>query len=65
MSFSKIEELNTLNLFELEKKLLDLKKEILNLKIKQVTMKKIKPHLFKHLKHTISQIMFYKSKLQK
>lgn len=64
MIFSKFEELKTLSILELDNELLNLRKEILNLKIQQATFRKIKPHLFKHIKHRISQIMFYKTKLE-
>jgi large subunit ribosomal protein L29 len=64
MTLSNYNEIKSLTLENIEKELLSLKTELLQLKIKRSTFKKIKPHLFKHIKHRISQLMFYKSELE-
>jgi large subunit ribosomal protein L29 len=63
MSLSKFSEIKQLSLEEIDKELINLKTELLKLKIKRSVFKKIKPHLFKHLKHRISQLMYHKSQI--
>lgn len=63
MSLSDYSQIKNLDLESIEKELITLKIELLKLKIKRSTFKKIKPHLFKHIKHRISQLMFWKSEL--
>jgi large subunit ribosomal protein L29 len=64
MIFSKFNEIKNLTVRELNEEIVFLKKELFVLRIKKATLKKIKPHLLKHLKHRISQILFYKSQLK-
>jgi large subunit ribosomal protein L29 len=64
MIFSKFNEIKNLTIQELNQEIVLLKKELFLLRIKKATLKKIKPHLSKHLKHRISQILFYKSQLK-
>jgi large subunit ribosomal protein L29 len=65
MSFPKFKELNDLNLFEVEKEIAILQKNLFDFRFKKTTSQSIKPHLFKHTKHRLKQLMFKKSVLSK
>ena len=57
MSLKKIDEIKKLSIDEINKEIINLKKEIFDLKFKQSTKQKIKPHIFKHKKHTLAQLL--------
>lgn len=57
MGFSKISEIQTLSNNEIKEAILEIKKEIINLKVKQATKQKVKPHIFKHKKHKLAQLL--------
>jgi large subunit ribosomal protein L29 len=59
MSLSKFDEIKNLSKTELTEELLTLKKQLFDLRIKKSTRQEIKPHLFKHIKHRISQINYF------
>lgn len=52
-----MKDIQDLTLQELEDKVKQLKIEILNLKIKVATRQTVKPHIFKHKKHELAQIL--------
>jgi len=58
MSFSKFGQIEELTEGELKEELLALKKQLFDLRVQQSTRQKIKPHLFTHIKHRISQLRF-------
>ena len=61
MSLSKIQDFDNLTIKEIENKISKLKIEILNFKIQKATRQNIKPHVFKHTKHTIAQLLTLKT----
>jgi large subunit ribosomal protein L29 len=65
MSLSNFQEIQNLTIEQLDENLLALKKELLSLRFKQSVRKKSKAHLFIHIKHRISQILYLKSQLEK
>nr|YP_009293789.1 ribosomal protein L29 [Rhodymenia pseudopalmata]AOM64471.1 ribosomal protein L29 [Rhodymenia pseudopalmata] len=62
MPFQKINEIKNLSPDEISKKIINIKKEIFNLKFQQATKQKIKPHIFKHKKHELAQILMLETK---
>lgn len=62
MSFNKIETIKKLTSNEINEKIIDLKKEIFNLKFQQATKQKVKPHIFKHKKHELAQLLMIETK---
>lgn len=57
MSFSNIKAIRKLNIDEIEKKITEIKIEILKLNIQKAARQKIKPHIFKHKKHELAQLL--------
>nr|YP_010198042.1 ribosomal protein L29 [Gracilaria multipartita]UAD86458.1 ribosomal protein L29 [Gracilaria multipartita] len=60
MALPKFKDIKHLTGSEIQKKIIELKKEIFELKLKQTTRQNIKPHLFKHKKHQLSQLLTIK-----
>nr|YP_009509324.1 ribosomal protein L29 [Gracilaria vermiculophylla]AXI96974.1 ribosomal protein L29 [Gracilaria vermiculophylla]QXU75178.1 ribosomal protein L29 [Gracilaria vermiculophylla]WDZ68049.1 ribosomal protein L29 [Gracilaria vermiculophylla] len=57
MPLPKIQDIKELTQQEIKKKIIELKKEIFDLKLKRSTRQNIKPHLFKHKKHELAQLL--------
>nr|YP_010204106.1 ribosomal protein L29 [Ahnfeltia fastigiata]UAT97687.1 ribosomal protein L29 [Ahnfeltia fastigiata] len=57
MALPTIAEIQNLGYKEIQEKIIELKKEIFNLKLKQATRQSIKPHIFKHKKHMLCQLL--------
>ena len=57
MNFTRINDFNNLNIQEIQEKINKLKIDILHLKIKRESRQQIKPHILKHKKHQISQLL--------
>jgi large subunit ribosomal protein L29 len=56
MHFPKIRDIKDLTEKEIENEILNLQKELFKLRVKRVTRKPFKPHLFKHIKHRLAQL---------
>lgn len=61
MSLPKIKDCINLNIEEIDNTIEKLKIEILNLRIQQSTRENIKPHLYKHKKHQLAQLLTIKT----
>lgn len=57
MAFPKIEDARSLNDEDLAAEILALKRELFQLRLEQATRRLEKPHLFKHTKHRLSQLL--------
>lgn len=57
MALPKIEEARKLSDEELSDEILAVKKELFQLRLEQATRRLEKPHLFKHAKHRLRQLM--------
>jgi large subunit ribosomal protein L29 len=57
MPLPKIEDVRKLSDEELAAEVLNLKKQLFQLRLEQATNRLEKPHLFKHTKHHLSQIL--------
>nr|YP_010986143.1 ribosomal protein L29 [Polyopes affinis]WOL37061.1 ribosomal protein L29 [Polyopes affinis] len=57
MSLPKIEELKELSHEDIEKRITELKKDLFDIRFKQATKQSIKPHIFKHKKHELAQLL--------
>ena len=57
MSLPKIEEVRNLSDQELAAEVLAVKRELFQLRLEQATRRLEKPHLFKHTKHRLSQLL--------
>nr|YP_009295633.1 ribosomal protein L29 [Mastocarpus papillatus]AOL58117.1 ribosomal protein L29 [Mastocarpus papillatus] len=57
MTFTKIKNIKHLTTQEIEEKIITLKKDILKLEIKKATRQTFKPHIFKHKKHELAQLL--------
>ncbi|MGB3240821.1 MAG: 50S ribosomal protein L29 [Geitlerinemataceae cyanobacterium] len=57
MSFPKIEEVRSLNDEEIAEQILATKKELFELRFQQATRRLEKPHLFKHKRHRLGQLL--------
>nr|YP_010195584.1 ribosomal protein L29 [Gracilaria baiana]UAD82981.1 ribosomal protein L29 [Gracilaria baiana] len=60
MPLPKFKDIKHLTRSEIQKKIIELKKEIFQLKLKQTTRQNIKPHLFKHKKRQLAQLLTIK-----
>lgn len=63
MGFSNINDMQALSNNEIKEAILEIKKEIINLKVQQATKQKIKPHIFKHKKHKLAQLLMLEKKI--
>lgn len=57
MSFKNFEELKQLNKDSIQKEIVDTKKQLFELRIQKSTRQAFKPHMFKHLKRKIAQLL--------
>ena len=57
MTFSKIATIRELNIDEIEARITEIKIEILKLNIQKAARQTIKPHIFKHKKHELAQLL--------
>ncbi|MDJ0569389.1 MAG: 50S ribosomal protein L29 [Pleurocapsa sp. MO_192.B19] len=57
MALPKIEEARKLSDEELAEEILAVKRELFQLRLEQATRRLEKPHLFKHAKHRLSQLL--------
>lgn len=62
MAFTKIKSIQDLTRQEIEKRIIEIKKDILELKIKKSTRQSFKPHMFKHKKHELAQLLTIETK---
>lgn len=57
MSLPKISEIRELSDQELTEQILEAKKQLFDLRFQQATRRLEKPHLFKHTRHRLAQLM--------
>lgn len=57
MALTKMSELGNLSPAEVETQIQDLKRQLFDLRFQQGTRQPVKPHQFKHLRHTLAQLM--------
>ena len=57
MALPKIEDARKLNDEEIAEAILEAKRELFNLRLQQATRRLEKPHLFKHTRHRLAQLM--------
>ncbi|MGB8701498.1 MAG: 50S ribosomal protein L29 [Thermosynechococcaceae cyanobacterium] len=57
MALSKMSELRTLSSEEIETRIDELKRELFNLRFQSATRQTVQPHQFKHVRHTLAQLM--------
>ncbi|NCJ08026.1 50S ribosomal protein L29 [Synechococcales cyanobacterium C] len=60
MALTKISDLEDLTLEEVEIKIQELKRQLFDLRFQQATRQAVKPHEFKHARHTLAQLMTLK-----
>jgi large subunit ribosomal protein L29 len=61
MAFPKIEDTRKLSDEDLAAEILAVKRELFQLRLEQATRRLAKPHLFKHSKHRLSQLLTVES----
>lgn len=64
MAFSPLIELRKLDNEELTKEIINTKKELFELRLKKATRQSFKPHLFKHKKRKVAQLLTLESQKQ-
>nr|YP_010713834.1 ribosomal protein L29 [Galdieria phlegrea]UNJ16224.1 ribosomal protein L29 [Galdieria sp.]WDA99724.1 ribosomal protein L29 [Galdieria sulphuraria]WDA99916.1 ribosomal protein L29 [Galdieria phlegrea] len=64
MSFPKIETIRNLSEEELDKEIISIRQKIFELSLKKATKQSIKPHLFKHYKHRLAQLMTIQTEIK-
>lgn len=57
MSLPKIDEIKNLDLETIQSEILNLRKELFELRMKKGTRQSFKPHLFKHTRHRLNQLI--------
>lgn len=57
MAFPKIKNIKNLTEPEIREKIITIKKDIFELEIKKATRQSFKPHIFKHKKHELAQLL--------
>nr|YP_009244617.1 ribosomal protein L29 [Agarophyton chilense]AMK96859.1 ribosomal protein L29 [Agarophyton chilense]ASP44753.1 50S ribosomal protein L29 [Agarophyton chilense]UAD84415.1 ribosomal protein L29 [Agarophyton chilense] len=60
MPLPKIKDIKHFTDKEIKEKIVELKQEIFDLKLKKATRQNVKPHLFKHKKHQLAQLLTIK-----
>lgn len=58
MSLPKISEVKDLDLETIQAEILSLRKELFELRMKKGTRQTFKPHLFKHTRHRLNQLIY-------
>ena len=58
MGLPKIEEIKELDIEKIQSEILNLKKELFELRMKKRTRQAFKPHLFKHTRHRLNQLIY-------
>ena len=58
MTVPKIVEIKNLDLEKIQTEIIQLQKQLFELRIKKGTRQTFKPHLFKHTKHRLKQLIF-------
>lgn len=61
MAFESFSDLKNISLETLSKEIVDTKKNLFNLRLKKATRQSFKPHLFKHQKRKIAQLLTIES----
>mgnify|MGYP000066244640 CR=1 FL=1 len=61
MSFSDIRELRKLDSDAIDEKIISIQKELADLRVKKATRQEFKPHVFKHKKLNLAQLLTIKS----
>jgi large subunit ribosomal protein L29 len=64
MSLPSIKEIENLDNDSLNFKIIETKKELFNLRLKKATFASFKPHLFKHTKQKLAQLLTLQNKRQ-
>nr|QUE29786.1 ribosomal protein L29 [Erythrotrichia carnea] len=64
MSKSTIETFRSLNIEEIEDKVIEIKKEIFSLRLQKATKQLEKSHLFKYNKHLLAQLLTVEAELK-
>ncbi|BDE17564.1 ribosomal protein L29 (chloroplast) [Galdieria partita] len=64
MSFPKIEAIRNLSEKELNEEIISVRQKIFELLLKKATKQNIKPHLFTHYKHRLSQLLSMKTEIK-
>ncbi|MDG2989627.1 50S ribosomal protein L29 [Candidatus Synechococcus calcipolaris G9] len=57
MALTKIADLRELDDQAIADQIVDLKKQLFNLRFQKATRQEVKPHQFKHLRHTLAQLL--------
>jgi large subunit ribosomal protein L29 len=60
MSLSKIKDIKNLDLEIIESEIINIKKSLFDLRVKKGTGQKLNPHLFKHYRHKLNQLILIK-----
>ena len=60
MALTKYQDIKKLDDKELDELILKLKKELLFLRIQKVNFSSLQPHLFRHTKHQLAQLLTWK-----
>jgi large subunit ribosomal protein L29 len=58
MALPKIVQIKNLDLEKIQTEIIELQKQLFELRIKKGTRQTFKPHLFKHIKHRLKQLIF-------
>jgi large subunit ribosomal protein L29 len=61
MAFEPFNDLKNITLETLSKEIVEIKKSLFNLRLKKATRQSFKPHLFKHQKRRIAQLLTLES----
>jgi large subunit ribosomal protein L29 len=64
MAFLSLSELKSFDIETLAKEIVDTKKQLFELRLKKATRQSFKPHLFKHNKRKIAQLLTLESEKQ-
>ncbi|AFY62231.1 MULTISPECIES: 50S ribosomal protein L29 [Cyanophyceae] len=57
MALTKMSEFVDLSDQSLDEKIAEIKKQLFDLRFAQATRREVKPHQYKHLRHTLAQLM--------
>lgn len=57
MAFVDIKPLLSMSESDIQQEIISIKRELLELRIRKSTRQEIKPHLFKHKKHRLAQLL--------